>query len=96
MFWFKLLRSIIPEIINSDFIVRAFSIAVGFNQRPTAAIKLNVLVKLAQLDLKSSRFCWLKPRQLNKAKKSMLAVGTTATRQLKIKCSVQTSAQCKT
>ena len=39
---FKLLRSIRPEIFNSDFIVRAFSIAVGFNQRPTAAIKLNV------------------------------------------------------
>jgi len=33
MFWFKLLRSIRPEIFISDFIVRAFSIAVGFNQR---------------------------------------------------------------
>ncbi|MBK7159513.1 MAG: hypothetical protein IPH77_13485 [Ignavibacteria bacterium] len=30
---FKLLRSVRPEIINSDFIVGAFSIAVGFNQR---------------------------------------------------------------
>ena len=35
MFRFELQCSIRPEIFNSDFIVRAFSIAVGFNQRQT-------------------------------------------------------------
>ena len=43
---FKLLRSIRPEIFISDFIVRAFSIAVGFNQRATVAINQMFLFKL--------------------------------------------------